>query len=218
MLRLLVLLLVLANGGYFAWSQGMLLVWGYGPPQQSEPQRLSQQIRPENLRLLNAEDARGAEVAGTAPRPPECLQAGVFNETQVAVLRQVLDTVVGPAAWAFEAATEPPKWIVYMGRYAGAEAVNKKKAELRQLGVSFENVTTAGLEPGLSLGGFASQAAAQQQLNALSQRGVRTARLVQERAEVSGQLLRLPQVDDTLRPRLEELKTALSGKPLRACR
>jgi hypothetical protein len=35
---------------------------------------------------------------------------------------------------------------------------------------------------------------------------------------VSGQLLRLPQVDDTLRPRLEELKTALSGKPLRACR
>lgn len=218
MLRFFVLLLVLANGAYFAWAQGMLLVWGYGPTQQSEPQRLNQQIRPENLRLLNADDAQRAEVAGIAPRPPECLQAGVFNDAQVAALRQVLDTSLPPGAWNFEAVTEPPRWIIYMGRYAGADAVNKKKAELRQIGVSFENVTTAGLEPGLSLGGFASQAAAQQQLNTLSQRGVRTAKLVQERAEVSGQMLRLLQVDDTVRPRLDDLKAALSGKPLRTCR
>ncbi len=133
-------------------------------------------------------------------------------------MRQVLDTSLPPGAWNFEAVTEPPRWIIYMGRYAGADVVNKKKAELRQIGVSFENVTTAGLEPGLSLGGFASQAAAQQQLNTLSQRGVRTAKLVQERAEVSGQMLRLLQVDDTVRPRLDDLKAALSGKPLRTCR
>jgi hypothetical protein len=218
MLRLLVLVLVLLNGGYFAWSQGLLLAWGYGPAQQSEPQRLAQQIRPESLRLLNADDARRAEATPPpASRPPECLQAGLFNEAQVAALRQTLEPL-SPAAWSFEPGTEPARWIIYMGRYAGAEAVNKKKSELRQIGVSFENVTTPGLEPGLSLGGFASQAAAQVQLNTLAQSGVRTARVVQERAEVTGQMLRLPQVDDALRPRLDELKAALGNKPLRSCR
>lgn len=219
MLRLLVLLLLLANGAYFAWSQGLLLAWGYGPPQQAEPQRLAQQIRPETLRLLNADDASRAEAAtGAAPRAPECLQAGLFNDAQVAALRQALEPTLPAAAWAFEPATEPARWIIYMGRYAGAEALNKKKAELRRFGVSFENVTTPGLEPGLSLGSYASPSAAQVQLNTLAQSGVRTARVVQERAEVSGQVLRLPAVDDAVRARLDELKPALGGKPLRACR
>ena len=43
MLRLAVVLLLLANGLYFAWSQGLLQDYGLAPAQQSEPQRLSQQ-------------------------------------------------------------------------------------------------------------------------------------------------------------------------------
>ena len=49
-------------------------------------------------------------------------------------------------------------------------------------------------------------------------RGVRTARVAQERPEVRGQSLKLPLVDEALRPRLEELKPLLNGKPLRSCR
>jgi hypothetical protein len=41
---------------------------------------------------------------------------------------------------------------------------------------------------------------------------------VVERPEVRGQQLKIPTIDDTLRPRIDELKTALAGKPLRACR
>ena len=47
---------------------------------------------------------------------------------------------------------------------------------------------------------------------------LRTARVVQERPEQRGQRLLLPVVDDTLRPRLDELKTVLGTKPLRPCR
>ena len=36
MLRLVALLLLLANAGYFAWSQGLLVPWGVGPAQQAE--------------------------------------------------------------------------------------------------------------------------------------------------------------------------------------
>ncbi|HEY0886794.1 MAG TPA: hypothetical protein VGE20_16000 [Ramlibacter sp.] len=58
MLRLVVLLLVLANAGYFAWSQGLLAAWGFAPAATGEPQRLREQIKPEALRLLREEEAR----------------------------------------------------------------------------------------------------------------------------------------------------------------
>ncbi|NKE66652.1 hypothetical protein RAMLITH_12530 [Ramlibacter sp. RBP-2] len=58
MLRLVVLLLVLANAGYFAWSQGLLAAWGFAPAATGEPQRLRQQIKPEALRILREEELR----------------------------------------------------------------------------------------------------------------------------------------------------------------
>ncbi len=45
MLRLLVLLLLLANAGYWAWSQGLLAAYGLAPAVQTEPQRLATQAR-----------------------------------------------------------------------------------------------------------------------------------------------------------------------------
>ncbi len=217
MLRLAVLVLLLANGLYFAWAQGLLRSWGAAPTQQAEPQRLTQQIRPEALRLIGADEARRIE-SNQAPRAPECLQAGLFDDKQAASVRQGMEPLLPAGAWTLDAAVEPARWIIYMGKYLTPDAVNRKKAELRQLGVSFESPSSAALEPGLSLGGFASQAAAQQQLDRLAQRGVRTARVVQEREEVRGQVLRLPVVDDALRPRLEDIRAVLGGKPLRACR
>jgi hypothetical protein len=218
MLRLTVLVPLLANGGFLAWSQGFLLPWGLGPAQQSEPQRLQQQVRPESLRILRADELRRAEtVAAQAPRPPECLQSPLLDEAQLAPLRTTLES--WPAgSWGFEPVVEPARWIVYMGRYAGVEQVARKRAELRQLGISFEALSNPEMEPGLSLGSFATQAAASQQLQSLAERGVQTARVVQERPEQRGQRLLLPAVDDNLRPRLSELTAPLNTKTLRSCR
>jgi hypothetical protein len=47
---------------------------------------------------------------------------------------------------------------------------------------------------------------------------VHTAKVLQERPEGKGQLLKLPAVDDTLRAKLDDLKSALNGKALKACR
>jgi hypothetical protein len=218
MLRLIVLLLLLANGGYYAWSQGYLLAWGAGPVQQSEPQRLAQQIKPEAVRVLKPEELKRAEtVAAQGPRPPECLATPALDEAAVTATRQVLETWP-PGSWNFEPLVEPARWIVYMGKYAGVEQVARKRAELRQIGVSFEAPANPELEPGLSLGGFTSEAAANQALAALGERGVHTARVVQERPEQRGQRLVLAAVDDSLRPRLDELKAPLNSRPLRACR
>jgi hypothetical protein len=218
MLRLLVLLLLLANAAFFAWSQGLLLAWGVGPTQQSEPQRVAQQVRPDTVRVLSAEDLRQAEsLAAQGPRPPECLQTATLDPAQIGPLRSVLETWP-PGSWSLDAATEPGRWIIYMGKYPGVEQVARKRAELRQLGISFEPLANPALEPGLSLGSFPSEAAANVQLNVLVDKGVRTARVLQERPEQKGQRLQLPAVDDSLRPRLDELRFALASKPLRPCR
>lgn len=218
MLRLTVLLLLLANAAYLAWSQGLLAPWGIAPVQQSEPQRIRQQIEPQALRILDSEEAGRLEAALAVPaRAPECLQAGLFDESQLASLKQLLEP--WPAgSWALEPAVEPARWIVYMGKYPDTESLSQKKAQLRQIGVSFEALSNPALEPGLSLGGFATEDAASQRMAALSQRGVRSAKVVQERLELRGLLLRLAAVDDSLRPRLEELRPALNGKNLRPCR
>lgn len=218
MLRLIVLLLLLANGVFFAWSQGLLLAWGLGPAQQAEPQRLQQQVRPDSIRVLRRDELRQLEAfAAQAPRPPECLQTPALDESQLALLRGALGS--WPAgSWSLESVSEPARWIVYMGKFADVEQVARKRAELRQLGISFEPLANPELEPGLSLGGYPSESAAGTRLNALAERGVRTARVVQERPEQRGQRLTLPAVDDNLRLRLDELKKVLATKPLRPCR
>lgn len=237
MLRLLVLLLLLFNGGYFAWSQGYLVGYGFGPADTGEPQRLAQQIHPEAIRLVGVEEARrleaqqvvaaaavtpsapASEVSETSAVQPSktCLQAGVFDDNQAQNLRRALEAVLPRDSWRFDSAVLPARWIIYMGKYEGPEGVLKKRAELRYLNIPVESPRNPALEPGLSLGGFDTQAAAVAGLGQLAQRGVRTARVVQERGEGRGQVLHLPQADDALRAQLERLKPALAGKSLHAC-
>ena len=226
MLRLLVLLLALANVAYFAWSQGALAPLGMAPSVQTEPQRLATQIRPEAIRLLTADEARQLETSGTA-RPAngasataeaaECLQAGLFNEQQTTALRASLEKNLPAGSWQFESSAEPARWIVYMGKYPSEEALAKKRNELRQLGVSFRSVNNEALAPGLALASFAQQADADKELARIAGKGVRTARVVQERAEARGQTLKLAAVDAALRAQLDALKPQFEGKPLRPC-
>ncbi|WP_295852170.1 SPOR domain-containing protein [uncultured Xylophilus sp.] len=219
MLRALVLLLVLANGAYYAWSHGALGGWGAEPASQAEPQRIAQQIRPEALRVLTADEARRS-AAAPPPAPPsegECLQASLFGEAEAAVLRERATALLPVGSWQLVPGGTPARWIVYMGRYADEDLLARKRAELRARRVSFETPASAALQPGLSLGSFPSQKAAEEALVDLSRRGVRTARVVQERAALQGQVLRLPAVDDALRPALAALAPALAGRALRPC-
>lgn len=52
MLRLLVVVLLLANLGLWAWQSGVLHGVGLGPARERDPSRRAQQLRPESLRIL----------------------------------------------------------------------------------------------------------------------------------------------------------------------
>lgn len=220
MLRFLVLLLVLANGVYFAWSQRLLQAYGYAPAQQTEPQRVARQIRPEALQVLKEPEQLppGEPAPNVTAGPTACLQAGLFDEIQSTLLRRALESTDLPGgAWVLEAAVEPARWIVYMGKYPNAEALAKKRAQLAALNLKFEPLTNPALQLGLSLGGFDTRAEAQAALDALSRRGVRTAQVVPERAEVRGTRLRVPAADAALRVKLDALKPLLADKAFRPC-
>jgi hypothetical protein len=219
MLRLVVLLLVLLNAAYYAWSHGLLRAYGWAPAEQREPQRLEQQLRPQAIRILPPEEGRKAEqVALTPPKPPECLQAGLFDEGQTETLRKALESLLPPTAWTLETSVEPARWIVYMGKFPNAAALDRKKAELDKMKLKLQALENSELQLGLSLGRFETQAQAQAELNALQKRGVRTARVVQERAELRQSQLRLPAVDEAMKPKLEELKPSLGDRALRSCK
>ena len=147
----------------------------------------------------------------------QCLQAGLFSDVQVNALRPRLQSTLPEGSWAFSPVVEPSRWIIYMGRYANEDMVAKKRNELRARGVKFEPVQNPSLNPGLSLGHFDNKLDADRELAKDAERGVRTARVIQERPEVRGQRLTLPAVDAALQRQLNTLKPPLAGKALVNC-
>jgi hypothetical protein len=218
MLRLLVLILLLANGLYFVWGNGLLLSYGFGPAQQSEPQRMAQQIEPNAVRLLSQKEFKQIEEQVKADLlPKECLQAGPFDEAEAPKLRQALGDTLPDDAWSLEELRVAARWIVYLGKFADAEALAKKRSEITAMNFKIESLDNPALEPGLSLGGFDTKADAGVALARLSARGLHTARVVQERAESVAYRLKLPAVGAALKPKLSELHSALADKPLHPC-
>ena len=237
MLRLAVIALLLANAGYYAYTQGWLRSAGLVTPEQAEPQRLQQQIRPETLKVLRAQGATNnptpppapaaapaADTAASTPAPTaaapadagECLQAGVFDDKQATALRTAAASLP-PGSWSLEPTPITGRWMIYMGRFDDQDTLDKKRAELRARKVDFDRAGGT-LEPGLSLGRFSTEEAAQRGLTALNAQGVRTARVVLERQAATGFILKLPAVTDAQRQQwLATLRPAMAGKTLGSC-
>ena len=147
--------------------------------------------------------------ASAAAAALACLEAGPFDSAGTAVAERSLQDAGLPAGtWLRRGAAPAPAYLVYMGRYADADALARKRDELRQLAVPAYPVdASSGLQPGLSLGRHASAEAAEAALAALAQRGVRTARVVAVAgAGTAGSLLRLPAADASLRAKVAGLR------------
>lgn len=227
MLRALVLALLVANAVFWGWSHGALGALGWAPVRPDEPERLARQVHAQALHLVPAPGdaapapARAASTPDTAPQAAAastggvCLQAGPFDERQAGVLRSAAQAL--PAGhWRLDGTALPGRWMVYIGKLADADAVRAKRAELRELGVDTDR-PGAALEPGISLGRFASEDAATRALTELGRKGVRSARVVPERRDTPAFVLRLPQADAALRAQVLALGPALAGRDLRAC-
>jgi len=218
MLRLSVILLLLVNGLYFVWSEGLLRGFGFGPAHQREPQRIAQQIHPESVKVLSAAEIKGADAQAKADlEPKECFQAGPLDDVQEAALRVVLEADWPAQSWQLDVVPVSANWIVYMGKFANDEALAKKRGELAAMNLSPRTLTQPTLELSLSLGSFDTEEDAKFELLRLSGRGIRTAKVVLERPEGHASMLRLPAISQAMKPKLAELKAALADTALAAC-
>ncbi|MDP3520462.1 MAG: SPOR domain-containing protein [Hydrogenophaga sp.] len=221
MLRLFALVMLLANAGYFAWSQGHLRPLGWGPVEQREPERLAQQLAPDKLRLDGATPPPAAPSPAPAAPPTEattCLAvAGLSAEQASAVTAALTSADLDNSRWTLDESVLPERWIVYVGKFPSVDLLNRKKTELRSLRVEFRDVNAPALHPGLALGTYSTEAAAQTALQELGRAGVRSGKVTKEREEQRSVAVRLPALTDAERSRIEPLMLQAAGKPLAAC-
>ena len=133
------------------------------------------------------------------------------------ITRHALESALAPGTWQLDPVRVPARWIVYMGKFASAEGLSKKKEELFAMRLTPQSLINPALEIGLSLGAFDSQEAANAELAKLNLRGIRTARVVQEYPEGQQTQLKLPALTNELKVRLNDIKAALAGKSLHNC-
>jgi hypothetical protein len=191
MLRALVVLLLLANGLYFAWAQG----WLGAPPRHAErePQRLAAQVSPDAVTVLPAPRASAA-VQAARDAAVVCVETAPLQEPELGAAEfRLAEALVAPDAVQRVAASEPGRWIVFGGRYPDAGPRNAREDELRRLGLRFERLTSpAELAPGFVLSRHDSREAAQAWLSERAPRTLRGARVVALPGSGEGTVLRVP--------------------------
>ncbi len=152
-----------------------------------------------------------------ASSPTACWQATGLNESQTVLLRGALENQPDLApGWSLTESVLPARWIVYLGKFSSAEALQKRRAELRDAKIDHREVNTPALQPGLALGTYSTEEAARRALAAATLNGIANAKAVQERQETRQYTLLLPTLTEAQRRRLVSLNL-LGGRPLQRC-
>lgn len=213
-MRTLFFLLVLANLLFFAWHAGYL---GPEPQVVGESGRLSQEIAPEKIRVVSADQARA--LVSKTPKPPACLEWGAF-QAQDFERAQVLLAAMSPSPkFSVRRTDETAGWWVFLPPQVNKPAADKKGAELKQLGVTdFFVINEDGPNKlAISLGVFKTQEAARNYLETLAKRGVKSARAAERETRVAKTILQFREVDDALRAKLTDLRKEFSAQDLKDC-
>ena len=174
-LRLAFFLLLLGNLAFHVWSAGYLSAGRMG----YEPERLTQQLHPEKVvivaqskstidknSLTSDSSAIGcSRLSGFSGSDGRLIEAALAATEGITLSRQML-----PASTVY--------WVLIPGLPNRAFA-DKKIAELLQLGINDVKINEDNLSGPLVafFGVFASEKEAQEHLNALARKGVRSARL-----------------------------------------
>jgi hypothetical protein len=237
MLRTLVVLLLLANAGFFAWREGWLDgVVGVSTQQGREPERLKQQVNPERLIVLAPQAQVAASVAASgssaASAPTEaasgaasvanaasstagpagvCQEAGPFTPDEYKQVSALLGQRLPSGSWSGETVAVQGLWLVYMGPYPDQDTYLRKQTELRRIkGMNFEEVRSpAKLAMGLALGRYQSEEQATAAIETMKLKGVRTAYVVNIRPTMDFTLVRIAQAS----PGIQKLLPSLTLPP-----
>jgi hypothetical protein len=183
------------------------------PAATGEPQLLQQQLNADQIRIIPPRAP-----APPRPRKATCVDWGNFSAPELAVARRALEPLdLGERVSAFEVSVIA-SWWVYVPPLKNKAEVERKIAELEQLGVTeYYAVDTPGpMRFAISLGIFRTEEAANAFLEALRQKGVRSAKVGNRDHRLTLTALRVRDPDARVSARLAELHTQFPGTELKA--
>jgi hypothetical protein len=168
-MRLLLILLVLVNLGFFAYHRFL------NETVDASAQIAALQISPEKIRPVVS--IVTSAVATAAPSPTACVEWGAFGGPDVARADGALLALALPAEAVQRRVLDIDGYWVHMPAFKTKAEVDRKLGELKALGVTdFFVVQDAGpWRNAVSLGLFKSEDAANTELERLRKLGVRSA-------------------------------------------
>jgi hypothetical protein len=229
-MRILFLLLVVANIAFFCWSYFLA-------PATQDSQIVQQQLRPEAIRLLTPEEvaqvaakqaaaqAAAKQLALAAAKRPEpvkvasCVELGAFNVGDVPAVEQSLATFAFGTRLGQRRIEETASFWVFIPPQGSRPAANRKVAQLKKMGVEEFFVVQDDPEYrfAISLGVFKSEEAAKSRLADLRAKGVRTARVGSRETQVQKVFFTVRDVPEPVIGKLNDLRQGYPGTELRDC-
>jgi hypothetical protein len=240
MLKLFFWILLGLNALLFAYAQGYL---GSVKGEEHEPARVRNQLEPQRVKMLTAEQAQAAAASAPvadAASVPEAASAQVAASNAPGA-PAVACTQVGPLsasdAHRFESRVarldlgqrethqsvpyqEVTSHLVYVPSQGSKEAADRKAAELRALGVT-NLFVISGDSPfkwGISLGLFKSEASAQAMLASLSKQGVRSARIAPRGPLGTRAVYQFRGIDAGTRAKIVEIANRYDTADVKVCK
>lgn len=225
-MRLVALVLLLANLLAWAWWQGLL---GVPARERTEPQRVAAQMAPERLRLLSAAELDAARErsrrqgnplaaidfsAGTA-----CLELGDFAEPAASDLRERA-AALGLGDRLALRDVQSPGWtlVVLPPSRTRADGERQVAASRKQGARGAWLIEEAGaLRWAVALGAFRTGEAARLHLAVVEKLGLKGARVVPAPATVPALRLRIEAADAALGAQLAALGGEFPGGRLAVC-
>jgi hypothetical protein len=214
-MRILFLILVLANVAFFAW-------WSqYFPPSEASADGvLARQIEPDKLKIVApAELAQPAMPSAQPIALIDCLEWGSFTPTDYARAEKALEPLGLGSRLGQRRTEETAGWWVFIPPQGTRQAALRKAAELKALGV--EDYFIMGEDSdspwALSLGVFRSEQAAHAWLGVLRAQGVRSAVVGSRETVVPKLWLQVRGIDLAVEARLKEIARQIDGTELRTC-
>lgn len=244
-MKLVFLLLALANLVLFAWLQG---AFGGLPDAGREPERVNRQVEPERVRVLTQQEVQAlrsktkdvpgpsssalpaAVAAPAAASMPAaiaaadlvgltCVEMGDFTAESVNRVRQRLDNLALGDRMSVRSVEAPGWFMVYVPPLKTRAEVDRRADELRKAGVK-EMLVIADNSPmrfGIALGSFKDQDLASRHAADLDRRGIKGVKVADKPSTLQVTRFQLRNVDTTLADVLRAVQKEFNAARFQAC-